>query len=57
MNRCKACGEPAPDGYDLCWSCRHMKKLPAQEPEAEECESCRIDLGDRENSGLLEDET
>lgn len=56
MNRCKACGEPAPDGYDLCWSGRHMKKLPAQEPEAEECESCRIDLGDKRNSGLLEDE-
>lgn len=48
MNRCVSCGEPAPEGYDLCWQCRHKKKLPAQEPKAKECESCRIDLGDKE---------
>ena len=53
MNLCVACGEPAPEGYQLCWSCRHKAKLP----EEQECESCRIDFGDRKNSGLLEDET
>lgn len=51
MNLCVACGEPCPEGYQLCWACRHKAYLPE-----DECESCRIDFGDRKNSGLLEDE-
>ena len=56
MNRCISCGEPAQEGYDLCWACRHKKKLPAQEPEVSEEYDCRVDLGDMRNSGLLEDD-
>ena len=28
MNTCKKCGEPAPEGRELCWCCRHTKLHP-----------------------------
>lgn len=29
MNTCKKCGDPAPEGRDLCWCCRHTKLHPS----------------------------
>lgn len=34
MNKCKKCGEPAPEGRELCWCCRHTKLHPT-EPQPE----------------------
>lgn len=37
MNTCKQCGEPAPEGEDLCWCCKHTKLHPSDpKPEPEE---------------------
>lgn len=32
MNKCKKCGEPAPEGRELCWCCQHTK-LHTDEPK------------------------
>ena len=40
MSTCKQCGEPAPEGEDLCWCCRHTKLHPTEpKPEPENLES------------------
>lgn len=37
MNRCKKCGEPAPEGRELCWCCKHTKLHPADpKPEKDQ---------------------
>lgn len=37
MNTCKQCGEPAPEGEDLCWCCKHTQLHPSDpKPEPEE---------------------
>ena len=33
MNKCKKCGEPAPEGRELCWCCRHTKLHPSDPNE------------------------
>jgi len=39
MNTCKICGEPAPEGEEFCWCCKHTKLHPTgPKPETEENE-------------------
>lgn len=46
MSTCKQCGEPAPEGQELCWCCKHTKLHPTEpKPEPENLES-----GQQENA-------
>ena len=52
MNHCAKCGEPCPDGKDLCWSCSHDGGMGNKyyETEDTECEACKIPVNADEQS-------
>lgn len=50
MNRCRICGEPAPEGKELCWFCKHKGKLPEVVSSDEEpCtdDACPLDFSEK----------
>ena len=51
MNFCKQCGDTAPEGHELCWSCEHEPKLGLKEEESK-CsdDSCEIDFANEDST-------